>query len=270
MIRTCVVLAAIPNDHARQVDAYDMLLPLRGDGPLRFLDLGAGDGRSFDKVREIRAGVDWIGLDIASSPEVRSRTRTDCTFITYDGVTIPFPDQHFDVVFSRQVFEHVRYPEKLLQEIRRVLRPGGSFIGSVSQLEPFHSRSYWNFTYMGFASIASEAGLRPVELRPGIDGFTLTLRNFALFGVKAKNTMFHQYFKNASPLNLLIDALLQPEAMNAADLAEFVRLKGFVSEYFPSNNFAPKIAESASLSIQDINRIKLQYAGHICFRFSKN
>jgi hypothetical protein len=82
--------------------------------------------------------------------------------------------------------------------------------------------------------------------------------------------MFHQYFKNASPLNLLIDALLQPEAMNAADLAEFVRLKGFVSEYFPSNNFAPKIAESASLSIQDINRIKLQYAGHICFRFSKN
>ena len=270
MIRSSAVLAAIPNDHARQVDAYDMLLPLTGDGPLRFLDLGAGDGRSFDLVREIRPGVDWIGLDIANSPEVKSRTRTDCTFVTYDGVTIPFPDQHFDVVFSRQVFEHVRQPEKLLQEIHRVLRPGGSFIGSVSQLEPYHSRSYWNFTYMGFASIASDAGLRPAELRPGIDGITLTLRNFTLFGIKAKNAMFQRYFKNASPLNLCIDALLQPESMTPAELAEFERLRGFVSEAFPRDGFVPKAENATAYSIQDINRIKLQYAGHICFRFTKN
>ncbi len=270
MISVADILVAIPNDYARQVDAYDMLLPLKGDGPLRFLDLGAGDGRSFDRVREIRPAVDWIGLDIANSPEVKSRTRVDCTFVTYDGVTIPFPDQHFDVVFSRQVFEHVRYPEKLLQEIHRVLRPGGSFIGSVSQLEPYHSRSYWNFTYMGFASIASEAGLRPVELRPGIDGITLTLRNFILFGIKVRNGMFHRYFRNGSPLNLCIDALFQPESMTKAEIAEFDRLRGFVSEAFPRDDFVPKERESKPYSIRNINRIKLQYAGHICFRFSKN
>lgn len=265
------ISAAIPNDHARQIDAYDLLSPLVGNEPLRFLDLGAGDGRSFDRIRKLRPLVDWVGLDIADSPEVLSRTRTDCTFLTYDGTTIPFPDESFDVVFSRQVFEHVRYPEPVLSEIRRVLRPRGSFIGSVSQLEPYHSRSFWNFTYVGFATIAAEAGLRPIELRPGIDGLTLILRNFALFGTKTgKREFFSRYLKTASPLNLLIDALFQQEAITESERREIDKLKTFMSSSFPEDIFVPRTSPPASYSIRDINRLKLRYAGHVCFCFTRD
>jgi SAM-dependent methyltransferase len=43
----------------------------------------------------------------------------------------PFADGAFDVVVAGEVLEHVRDPEHIVTEARRVLRPGGRFIGSV-------------------------------------------------------------------------------------------------------------------------------------------
>lgn len=262
------LLHAIPNDHARQVDAYYYLARIPPTAaPLQFLDLGAGDGRSFDIVRAHHPTVEWFGLDIADSSEVRRRTRTDCQFVTYDGVNIPFEDERFDVVFSRQVFEHVRHPEPLMREIRRVLKPGGRFIGSVSQLEPFHSNSYWNFTYFGFATIAVEAGLALVEMRPGIDGVTLTLRNLVLTGLRARSLSFRRYFENESPLNLLIEYLLTKGALGPREAAELARLREFISDEFPSDDLLRGHVPPESSSARDVNAMKLRYAGHICFEF---
>ncbi|MBS7791921.1 class I SAM-dependent methyltransferase [Roseococcus sp. SDR] len=264
------LLQAIPSDHARQVDAYHYLgrIP-RSAQPLRLLDLGAGDGRSFDVVRLHHPDVEWIGLDIADSSEVRSRTRTDCEFVTYDGVNIPFEDARFDAVFSRQVFEHVRHPEPLLREIRRVLRPGGRFIGSVSQLEPFHSNSYWNFTYFGFATLAVDAGLELVELRPGIDGVTLTLRNLFLTGLRTRSRSFRHYFDRESPLNLLIGKLMASDRLDAAEAAELARLASFLSDAFPAADLLLDYAPPAQAGAREVNAMKLRYAGHLCFEFHR-
>ncbi len=264
------LLAAVPTDHARQVDAYHYLARIpSGPEPLQFLDLGAGDGRSLDVVRAHHPDVEWFGLDIADSAEVRSRTRTDGRFVTYDGVKIPFEDARFDVVFSRQVFEHVRHPEPLMREIGRVLKPGGRFIGSVSQLEPFHSNSYWNFTWFGFATIAVEAGLAAVELRPGIDGVTLTLRNLVLRGLRARSRSFRHYFDRESPLNLVIQHLLAEGTLDARDAAELARLQGFLSDRFPARELLPEDTPLEGRSVRDVNAMKLQYAGHVCFEFRR-
>lgn len=259
---------AIPTDHARQVEAdYYLARIPPTEAPLRFLDLGAGDGRSFDAVRAHHPSVEWVGLDIADSPEVRARTRTDCRFVTYDGVQIPFEDERFDVVFSRQVFEHVRHPEPLMREIRRVLKPGGRFIGSVSQLEPFHSNSYWNFTCFGIATIAVDAGLALVEMRPGIDGVTLTLRNFVLRGLRARSKSFRTYFERESPMNLLIGHLLAKGGLDAADAAELERLRGFLSDRFPVQEVLRDYVPREGATPREVNALKLQYAGHFCFEF---
>jgi hypothetical protein len=82
-----------------------------------------------------------------------------------------------------------------------VLRAGGAFIGSTSQLEPYHSMSYWNFTAVGFVALAEQAGLRVVELRPGIDGVTLPMRTYL-----GRPAAFNAWWTSESPLNEAIDA----------------------------------------------------------------
>lgn len=167
----------------------------------KVLDLGCGNGNSLDMFMSINSHVDWFGLDIESSPEVASRTRTDCSFYSYDGVNIPFESNCFDMVYCRQVLEHVVYPNKLLLDVYRVLRPGGVFIGSVSQLEPYHSYSTFNYTPYGLEIMIRESGMILKEVRPGIDGITLLIRRLS------KGRLFNKYFEKESPLNRLITLL---------------------------------------------------------------
>jgi len=218
--------AVVPGDQSRQALAEDYIEQrLAADaGPWRVLDLGCGDGASVDRFRSVDPGVRWTGLDLPDSPEVRTRTRRDAGFQTFDGVAIPFPEASFDFVYCRQVLEHVRHPEPLLAEVRRVLAPGGCFAGSTSQLEPYHSLSVWNFTPLGMATLLRSAGLEPVELRPGVDGIALiALRLFGSSPPRWAQRQFDRWWATRSPLNAVIDLYarvgdLDPQAANATKL----------------------------------------------------
>jgi SAM-dependent methyltransferase len=213
--------AALPSDDASQTlaDRYIKLEVGRSrNTPWRVLDLGCGPGSSVDFFRARDPGVQWVGLDLPDSPEVRTRTRTDAFFETFDGVQIPFANDSFELVYCKQVLEHVRRPAPLLAEVSRVLAPGGFFAGSTSQLEPFHSLSLWNYTPLGFAKLAEEAGLTLVEVRPSIDA--LGLIAYRMFGHRR---VFERWWGGQSPLNRAIDAYararkLRPEAINATKL----------------------------------------------------
>lgn len=191
----------LPEDHSQQISsAYyvEKELSTRSPGCI-VLDLGCGTGQSINVFRKYDSQVVWKGLDIEDSPEVSQRQRADVEFYDFDGVNIPFDDETFDIVYSNQVFEHVRYPEQLLAEVRRVLKPEGAFIGSVSALEPYHSFSYWNFTPYGWFVILGDAGLDPIEFRPGIDGISLIKRSYLGRPAEASNWF------TLSPLNSEID-----------------------------------------------------------------
>ena len=192
----------IPNDHSQQVSPKFFVDKLYERGPKgrKVLDLGCGTGKSVDLFRRWDPDVEWHGADILSSPEVDSRTRSGQHFHIIDGVTLPFEDESFDIVLSVQAFEHVRYPEKLMAELCRVLVVGGAFIGSVSYLEPYHSLSYWNYTPYGWHTLLADSGMKVVEFRPGIDSIALIRRQYLGLPRKAK-----RWFKH-SPLNEEIDA----------------------------------------------------------------
>ena len=167
----------IPADHSRKVlaDDYAAAYLSGADRPPapRVLDLGCGTGASVDLFRSLEPRVAWTGADIVESPEVAERTRSDADFVTFDGVALPFDDAAFDLVYCKQVLEHVRDPQPLLADVARVLRPGGWLAGSTSHLEAFHSRSVWNYTPYGLMLLFGEAGLELIEVRPVIDAFTL-------------------------------------------------------------------------------------------------
>ena len=53
------------------------------------------------------------------------RTVPELRVLQMDAEKMIFPDAHFDVVYSRAVFEHLPDPGAVVSEIRRVLKPGG-------------------------------------------------------------------------------------------------------------------------------------------------
>ena len=138
------------------------------------------------------------------SPEARGRDESRGEFHTFDGVRMDFDDDSFDLVYCNQVLEHVRRPLELLGEIRRVLRPGGWFVGSTSHLEPYHSLSLQNFTPYGFSVLVEDAGLSLEEIRPGIDSLTLILRV-----LMNRPKFFSRWWEKESPLNRWISFRLR-------------------------------------------------------------
>ena len=220
----------IPNDHARQVTAYDLAREemARPDAPATVVDVGCGDARSARVFRGVSPQVRWIGLDIEQSPYA-SKVKGE-EILIYDGSAFPFPTGSVPLFFSNQVFEHVRYPEVVLGEIARTLVRGGIFIGSTSQLEPYHEYSLWNYTPYGFRTLVEAAGLECLQVRPGIDGIALIRRQYE--GRKPEHS---RWFSGESPLNAEID------------------------EFGASTGRRPAL----------VNNRKLQYCGQFSFRVRK-
>jgi ubiquinone/menaquinone biosynthesis C-methylase UbiE len=81
----------------------------------RALDVGSGRGYLQDVV------ADYTGLDISRSAERFYHK----PFVLGSATALPFPDNHFDIVWSIWVLEHIPNPEQALREMRRVTRDGG-------------------------------------------------------------------------------------------------------------------------------------------------
>jgi SAM-dependent methyltransferase len=65
-----------------------------------------------------------VGID--PDPIVHTNSDLDEAYVN-NGTALPFPDKHFDAVYSDWTLEHVADPAPFLAEIHRVLQPGASF-----------------------------------------------------------------------------------------------------------------------------------------------
>lgn len=90
----------------------------------KLLEVGCGRGEFLKGF--IACGVEGHGVDRSDSA---LRYCPDALLKTADLENgIPFSDNHFDVVYSKSVVEHFYYPEKIVNEMYRVLKPGGVII----------------------------------------------------------------------------------------------------------------------------------------------
>ncbi len=134
----------------------------RGD----VLDVGGWD--FFLTAQRERIAFDrWTTLE--SDPErLLEVADPRVTVVHGDGCAMEFPAARFDTVLNVQVLEHVFEPIRMVEEMARVLRPGGALVMLIPQTSTTHlaPHYYSNFSRYWIEAALERAGLERVELRP--------------------------------------------------------------------------------------------------------
>jgi SAM-dependent methyltransferase len=103
----------------------------------RVLDLGC---RSGALTRHFLEDNSVVGLDVDANALAKAAALGIEPVRANVEETLPFDDGSFDAVVAGELLEHLQFPDALVAEIRRVLRPGGVLAGSVPNAFRVQSR----------------------------------------------------------------------------------------------------------------------------------
>jgi SAM-dependent methyltransferase len=108
----------------------------------RILNVGCGDGQR---------AAQTTNLDYADAPTVDCRGDAEC---------LPFKASVFKLVITQETLEHVRRPAAALDEIARVLAPGGTLYLQLPFVIGYHPgpSDFWRFTREGITEMLERAG----------------------------------------------------------------------------------------------------------------
>ena len=103
----------------------------------RVLDLGC---RSGALAQHLLAGNEVVGVDVDAAALERAKERGIEPVLADVDEPLPFEDASFDAAVAGELFEHLRFPDALVDEILRVLRSDGVLVGSVPNAFRLQSR----------------------------------------------------------------------------------------------------------------------------------
>jgi dolichol-phosphate mannosyltransferase len=118
---------------------------IAGEGPV--LDVGCGSSRILELLPEGSIGVDIL------MRKLRFNQRFGLPMVHGSGFELPFPDESFGCVLSSQVIEHVPKDSPMIDELCRVLRPGGRLVLGT----PDYSRWEWVYLEKIYGKVAPGA-----------------------------------------------------------------------------------------------------------------
>jgi len=96
------------------------------DLPEPVLDVGSGDGHFASVAFQKKLDV---GLDPWAAPMKEAKAREGYQLLVLaEGAQIPFPEAHFTSVVSTSVLEHIPDIQGVINDISRVIKPGGKFV----------------------------------------------------------------------------------------------------------------------------------------------
>lgn len=111
---------------------------------MRILDVGCGRAEFLNGF--VKKGLQGQGVDFTKEGN-KYFPELDIKVADIEDQGLPFENLTFDVVFSKSVIEHFRAPEKLVSEIKRVLKPGGLVITMCPDWEINYRIYFEDFTH---------------------------------------------------------------------------------------------------------------------------
>lgn len=166
-------------------------------------------------LRSLFPDLQFVGADIREGPGVDIRLNLH---------NIDLQSESVGTVICLDTLEHVEYPHRAMEEIHRILKPGGFAIISSVMNFPIHDYpfDYWRFTPEAFKSI-----LKPFEYAfvgfAGDETFPHTVVGIGFKGYKPTLTEFNKRYenwqeqqispKNRSTFKRIIRALISPILM---------------------------------------------------------
>jgi len=151
------------------------LVDFNGYRGRRVLEVGCGAG--VDLARFARGGAIVVGVDLAPSAIDLARANfgqqgLSGEFHVADGEQLPFPDDSFDFVFAHGVVQYTSHPQRLVDECRRVLKPGGEAVFQV------YNRISWLNALSKLMKVGLEHDDAPVLLKLSIGEFRRLVSGF--------------------------------------------------------------------------------------------
>ena len=139
--------------------------------------LEVGCGAAVDLARFAKGGAVCTGVDIAASAIDLAKANfqqqgLDADLRVANGEALPFPDNAFDLVFAHGVVQYTADPQRLVDEVHRVLKPGGEAVFQV------YNRISWLNALSKLMKVGLEHDDAPVLLKFSIAEFRRLLAGF--------------------------------------------------------------------------------------------
>lgn len=122
------------------------------------LNAGCGD-------RDLSEFLKRNGAEQVENCDIKTRIQNA---IVADLTNIPRPCAIYDTVLCNAVLEHVQFPDKVMCELYRVLKPGGHLILCVPFIQPYHPTptDYRRYSREGVLELARTHSFETVEMFP--------------------------------------------------------------------------------------------------------
>ena len=125
----------------------------------RILEIGCGEG---SLLRMLSGRNDVYGVDISESGVEKTRAKgIPCEHADASNEPLPYADGFFDIAVTLETIEHVENPHRMLWEIKRVLKEGGTLLISIPGEKVYHPFIYPGlFTRKNFTEFLESNGFQ--------------------------------------------------------------------------------------------------------------
>lgn len=143
---------------------------------VQILEIGHGNGEHLQQLLESDASLLYYGLEISDlmhqhaqsvNQELIQQKRAE--FIQYDGNILPFEAATFDRIFSVNTIYFWKNPQEFMQELYRVLQPGGILcltfaLKDFMQKLPFVQYGFQLYNIQDVDALAKSAGFSDIDV----------------------------------------------------------------------------------------------------------